>query len=660
MLALNPSAAPMRRRALTFALAFFVAAAAGLAFVLTRPPEYRAMARITITPAAGVSEPDDTQHALPVATAGQSLLAEAQVLTSRPIVEQALARLRADNRLPPQGSDAAAAAQRMLAVEPIAGSNIVRLIATGPEREFVAPLANAVAHSFRQRLSSSYAVLSADTARAAAGEAKALADKIATQQAALDAFRQRYDIVSIERQENQVLADIQGLSKAYTEANDRLAKAQGRVDALKTGKTVVAAKDDPTLAALQQRAALMREEWQQLQQRFTPAYLALDPDATALRARLGSLEAQLQAATSAGQRAALIDAQQQLTAAATAVAELRKTVADNQKQAQEFAAHLNEYKAMRDDLDHLEAMRRAALDRLAKLQASAAERAPRLEVLEAAATPTRAWRPDYRLDAALALAGAIGFALFATWFVEFIAGPAWRPPVYVPYPWPTVLAGGEGPASGLLAVADRARLHGSDMARLASPEPPPRVLSEAEVTALFDAASEEAKLAVTALLTGIDAEELVALEWGDVDFDAALLHLRGAGARDLPLGEPLRTLLRRRRQHRPQPEAGGPVLTRPDGGAAAPEEIGRLILYAAYDAGLEQPDEVTAAALRHTYIAFLLQQGVRAADIEAIVGRIPQADLVAQMRLHSPSVRRPLAEIDRVFPALRHLADRTA
>src|SRR5579885_2548363 len=531
MLALNPSAAPMRRRALTFALAFFVAAAAGLAFVLTRPPEYRAMARITITPAAGVSEPDDTQHALPVATAGQSLLAEAQVLTSRPIVEQALARLRADNRLPPQGSDAAAAAQRMLAVEPIAGSNIVRLIATGPEREFVAPLANAVAHSFRQRLSSSYAVLPADTARAA---------------------------------------------------------------------------------------------------------------------------------TSAGQRAALIDAQQQLAAAATAVAELRKTVADNQKQAQEFAAHLNEYKAMRDDLDHLEAMRRAALDRLAKLQASAAERAPRLEVLEAAATPTRAWRPDYRLDAALALAGAFGFALFATWFVEFIAGPAWRPPVYVPYPWPTVLAGGEGPASGLLAVADRARLHGSDLARFASPEPPPRVLSEAEVTALFDAASEEAKLAVAALLTGIDAEELVALEWGDVDFDVALLHLRGAGARDLPLGEPLRTLLRRRRQHRPQPEAGGPVLTRPDGGAAAPEEIGRLILYAAYDAGLEQPDEVTAAALRHTYIAFLLQQGVRAADIEAIVGRIPQADLVAQMRLHSPSVRRPLAEIDRVFPALRHLADRTA
>ena len=119
------------------------------------------------------------------------------------------------------------------------------------------------------------------------------------------------------------------------------------------------------------------------------------------------------------ERAALSEAQEDLAAAQAAVEQLRKDMADNQKQAQEFATHLNEYKALREDLDHIEGMHRAALDRLAKLQASERERAPRVELLEAAAQSHEPWRPNYRLDAVISVAGSLAFGLFAAWLADF-------------------------------------------------------------------------------------------------------------------------------------------------------------------------------------------------------------------------------------------------
>jgi polysaccharide biosynthesis transport protein len=204
----------------------------------------------------------------------------------------------------------------------------------------------------------------------------------------------------MEHKENDVLADIEGLSQSYTLANERLEKAKGRLDALKTGKAVVRAKDEPALADLQQRISILREQWHEMQRRFTPAYLAVDSDAQGLQARLANLE-QLQAQIAASQRTAAAEAQEELASAQAAAERLRQDVAANQKQAQEFATHLNDYKAMREDLDHLEGMHRAALDQLAKLQASEAERAPSVQLVEAAAESLRPWRPDYRLEAAL-------------------------------------------------------------------------------------------------------------------------------------------------------------------------------------------------------------------------------------------------------------------
>jgi succinoglycan biosynthesis transport protein ExoP len=642
-------AASSRRRALVFVLSFVPATVAGLGFVYTRPPEYRAAARVQINPAATVVPAAEAKNAPAVATDPQSFLSEVQVLTSRPVIGDTIERMRRDGALPELGPDPVAAAQKMLRAEPVEGTWIVSLSAIGAAREFVPRLVNAVAATYRERVTDAYKKRAANADADVAAEAKALEAKIAAQKTAVNTFRHRYDIVSIEHQESDVLADIQGLSKAYTEADQRLAKAQGRLDALKSGKAVLRAKDDPTLASLQQRASMLREEWREMQGRFTPSYLELDPAAKALRARIDNLEQQLRTQAAFGERAELADAHQEMAAARAAVEQLRGNVAENQKRAQEFATHLNDYKSMREDLDHLEAMHRAALDRLAKLQASEQQRAPNVELLEAAAPATQPWRPDYRLDAALALSGAFAFALVATWFVDFLAGPP-RPPLEFGFrAWPSVVLGGEVVTPPLLAAPA--------VARLPPPEPLPRALTDAELAALLAAAPEDGRLVAVALLTGMQPDEISALEWSDIDNDAGLIRIRGGSARELPLNEPLRALLQARRQA--LPAASGAVLRASDGGHFGSGEIARLLLFAAYDAGLERPQEVTAEALRYAYIGYLLRQGIRAADIERIVGRLPHTDLATYMQLHSPTARRPIGEIDRLPPSLRDFANRT-
>ena len=611
------------------------------------------MTRLQISPAAVVTQPTEAKDTPAVTTDAKSFLTEVQVLTSRPLLQDVLERLKNGEGLPDLGPDPVTSAQRMLHTEPVEGTQVLELSAEGPQPEFVARLLNTVTEAYRNHIADSYKGLASTTYSEVSDELRTLEGEVAAKRDAINAFRNRYDIVSMEHKENDVLANIEGLSQTYTEANERLAKAQGRLQALRNsiaaGKAVIRAKDDPTLADLEQRTSVLREQWHDLQRRYTPGYLALDADAKSLQARLENLQDQLKSQHAASERAAFSEAQEDLAAAQAAVERLRKDIADNQKQAQEFATHLNEYKALREDLDHIEGMHRTVLDRLTKLQASERERAPRVELLEAATTSYEPWRPNYRLDAAISVAGSLVFGLFAAWFADFIAGSSpVSPMILVQQSWAPALLGGA-------PVNEPRPLPPPGLPQLQAPEPPPRELTDAEVAALVAGASEEeVQVAVIPLLMGLSAQELVALRWDDVDLDAGVIHLAGESAPTIPLPQPLRSVIVGRL--RQQPDGVGTVLHDRHGGRVTIEEVGRLVFYAADDAGLDRSHEVTPDVLRYTYICFLLRQGIRPADLGRIVGHIPQNDLVVYMQRHSPTVRLPFEQIERLLPALRALA----
>jgi polysaccharide biosynthesis transport protein len=113
-----------------------------------------------------------------------------------------------------------------------------------------------------------------------------------------------------------------------------------------------------------------------------------------------------------------------------------------------------------------------------------------------------------------------------------------------------------------------------------------------------------------------------------------------------PAPRPLRRLINARRAA--QEPTPGP--------ASSADEAADLVMCAAFDAGLSDAHEVTPAILRHTYVAFLLQQGARFADIGRIVGRLPQEELAAYMRFAPAQARVSLEQVDLIPPALRAMA----
>jgi uncharacterized protein involved in exopolysaccharide biosynthesis len=635
-----------------FCCSFILACVVSLSYVYMRPAEYRAVARLQITPAGSVAEASDDTKSPVLQDDPKAFLTEVQVLTSRPLLEEVVKRIRTQGKLPGLGQDPVDAVQRMLRAIPLKDTQVVQLSAEGPQQTLVSELVNTVAMVYEQHVTDAYKDRAASTYTDISDEAQTLHNEVLRKQQAVDDFRARYDIVSLDRKENDVLAKIEGLNRSYADSNEQLAKAQGRLQALRNsaaaGKIVVRAKDDPTLANLEQRASMLREQRRELERRYTPEYLALDADARALRARISDIEEQLKEQQAASQRTAIAEADDELSSAQAASNRLRKDLDENQKGAREFAARLAEFKVIQEDLDHLRTMERAVLDRSTKLQSSARERAPRVELVEAAAPSFEPWSPNYTRDALISLVGSIAFGLFATWFADYVRGPAPGRMIGFQHSFgfPPI---GRYPAASLRSIAPL-------QAQLPPPDTVSRELDNVEIGALVSNASDDLHLVLVLLLTGLTATEIVSLRWEQIDFVSEVIGLSGEFARVLHLEQALATLLEQR--YRLVPAAAGVIFHNGRAEALSIEELDRQILYCAYDAGLDHPQEVTSATLRHTYLAFLMRQGIRAADISRIVGDIPQEEMVAYMQLPSPRVRLPMEQIVLIHPALRGIVVR--
>ena len=635
-----------RRRIAIFSTVFLVGCALSVAYAILRPAEYRAAARVEIVPGSLRSPPEGANPGPRDALAEngrKSFLTEVQVLISRPVLDKAVARLgNSDDIAKDLGPDPVQGLGRMLSTERVEGTQVVRVQAQGINRELLPRLVNTLTDVYREHLAAAYkrAVGSGNTQLR--DEIHLLDQQVAAKRQEVEAFRARYDIVSAERDENQLLSTAKGLGESLNDANSDVAAAEGQLravrNAIAAGEVLGGPKNNPTLADIEKRGSQLREQLHELELRFTPQYLDLDPAAKALRGRLANLEQQMGSERAAGQRAALAAAQQQLTSAREAAERLQQQLNGNKQAAQAFAARLNEYKAMQEDLAHLEQLHRGAIERLAQLEASEAENAPQVQILEAATVPQEPLYPAY-LPAGIGAAASLVLGIFAVRFIEFFARPNPAPEQGFLQPlWPL-------PLTRDAMIAQRPLLTAEPM-QLPAPDAPLRQLTDVEIAALLQAANDEGRLLMVALFTGLTIEEIIGLRWDDLDLDAGTIKVPGKSARLIHLREPLRRLINARRAAQ-QPTPGP---------ASSADEAADLVMCAAYDAGLSDAHEVTPAILRHTYVAFLLQQGARFADIGRIVGRLPQEELAAYMRFAPAQARVPLEQVDLIPPALRAMA----
>ena len=126
-----------------------------------------------------------------------------------------------------------------------------------------------------------------------------------------------------------------------------------------------------------------------------------------------------------------------------------------------------------------------------------------------------------------------------------------------------------------------------------------------------------------------------------------LIHVGGESERDVALAEPLRALLAVRTTAASPENCFLGHQDRP----ATRDTVRAQILSAAHDAGIEGVIDVTSDCLRHTYVAFLVRQGIRFADLTRIVGHLPAEVLGAYSALSPPGSRLPREAINVVYPA---------
>ncbi len=423
---------------------------------------------------------------------------------------------------PPLGEDPVAAMQAMIRVSPVSGTAVVEMSATGAQAGLLAPLLNTAVDAYRDHLAAAARESIAEVLAGSDDEIRKLERRVAEKNDEVETFRIAHDIVSLEREENQVLARVRGVAASLNTANERVAVAEGRLrsvnEAMAAGSAVTRSRDDPTLANLEQRASHdprgAGRTGAQLHARLhEPGSRTSRPDAM----RLAELERQIAVQRGLNSQAALAEAKEELASAREMAARIRQQEASDREAVQEFTARFNEYRALQDELTELQTLYRAATQRKVRLEASERERMPSVQVLEAATTPQTAWRPLYARDAGIAVAGSFVLALLAMWFVELFNRPEPQPSVLISQPGGPLL-GGMAPAPALAGAANR-MLDAPERALLPAGPSLPAELAPGEVAELLHAATAEARLAMLLILSGASPEETLVLRWDDVDLE---------------------------------------------------------------------------------------------------------------------------------------------
>lgn len=631
-----------QRRATIFACIFALGCLAGLTYTFIRPPIYQSTATLLILPPV-TADPENNSTNI------QHAAIQRQVLISHSLLNKLLQQPSKTDALQESVLDRESL---QLEVIPIADTNMLELQAEGPQRDVLPALVNSWIDLYLENHAASQATSSNSASTALQQQLQELDRKVVEKRLELERFRNRYDIVSMERTENEVLTRLQGLTQALNKARDEEAVAEAQLiginEALAQGKPVIRAQDQAGLASLEQRAVQLREQLKEFEEQFTPRYMALDPKIVALTRNLESIGEQIQLKLREGQRTAVAEAEQTLSSARYTVSNLQQQLATYKQTVQDFTTRFAEHEALREELAQLEELDRQVKERLVQMEVNEQEQFPQVQVLERASFPTESVRPAYLRDAGISVMGSLLLALLAVWGYEFLT----RSPR-------------QSAASGLQSlfypVPSPQNLPRTTVNELPLDQPvaalehhPIRELSRSELAALLAAADHTTRLLIGFLLSGLSLEEATALRWQHIDLRTQRIDLSDQTNRTLSLPAPLQELIAKLA---PEPVgSNAPVWQDQEGRTLTVQDLSALISCAAHDAGLSNPSEITPQVLRHTYLVFLVRQGVRLADLKSIVGHQPPAALAAYTTFSPPGPGLPLDQIEHIHPALNHIS----
>ena len=630
-----------RRRLILFLSVLIASLLISLAYTFLRPAVYQSKATLLVTPPVINEQLGDVSNS-------QHVELERQVLLSHAMLSATLDKLVAEGGQTDVNESTLARFDEMLDVIPVNNTNLIELIAAGPDKEQLPVILSAWLETYMASHRDSIANESASDATDILRQLDEVRQKVEARRAELERYRSDYDIVSMERNENRILKRLNGLTDSFNTANEDQVAAQARVsairEALAQGRPVGSDRTQAGLVNLEGRLVDIQEQIAELGREFTPQYMSIDPHITALVRKEKLLKDEISKKRSEGGDIALAEAQQDLATARQSVASLQQQLDDQKQEVMEFTTRFAEHEALQEDLLLLETQYRDIQQRQVQMEVNKKKLFPQVAVRVQPFMPDVPVYPYYMRDAGISVAVSFLLALLSVWFFDFMNRPVRGAAVpdikqvFVSTPEPGAL---EQMAGGRLPYIQTPRALEQQL---------PRELSDNEVLSQMEAAGPDLRLLIACLLTGMNTDEISGLRWGDIDLGTDTMHIHNQTGRAIAISLPLRVAIAGYMPSDPDPDA--PVWQNAGGDALSDNDLEALITCAAHDAGLTRPSEVNAKTLLHTYIAYLVRKGVKLSDLDNVVGKIPPAVLAAYGVFSPPGTALPLESIEPVYPAL--------
>ena len=313
--------------------------------------------------------------------------------------------------------------REVLRVEPVPYTNLIEMIAQGADEELLPTLVDTWIDIYVEVRADDIGQRRDHTVQQVQDELAGLALKIEQARDALELYREQNNIISAKREENEVLARLDGLNKALNSAIEEEVKAKVYLDSLREsinkGQAVIPKSEMRSLMSLENELQQLRVEMVEMTKRYTMEYIEKQPAMRAIPQRIAVLEREIASQLSQGQALELATAQQADYAARRAVVELQKKLDEHKQAVSRFNRIYATHEALVEDLAGLEELNRDTQSRLVQVEVRQVEKYPQVSVIERPRISERIG-PDYLLLLGSTLAAALGCGILSVWLYDFL------------------------------------------------------------------------------------------------------------------------------------------------------------------------------------------------------------------------------------------------
>ncbi|MFN2328092.1 MAG: GumC family protein [Chromatocurvus sp.] len=402
-----------RSRRRVFVRTTLAVLAAGLLFTLLQPTRYESTATVLMSAPTAIDE--------------QLLEADIQgvAIQRRTLTGSEITRRLADVLAEEYGLALTPLEVRaVLDVRPVPETNLLELATVGSEPERLPVILENWIEVYTGVRAREIEARKAQTLAEVGEELTGLGGRLDAARDALESYRRENDIISMERQENAVLSQLDGLNTALNRAVEEEVRSKSYLDTLKeslaAGEQVVPESERSDVIAMSQSLADLRARLEELRARYTEDYIRKAPQLREIPEQISKLEAELGKAYTQGSQTELASAERAWRTAREAVANLENRLARHKTAVAEFNTIYAKHQALVEDLARLEELNRETQARQVQIAVSQVEKYPQVSVIDWPAAEATRTGPPYALLLGGSFLASILAGIFGVWLYSYL------------------------------------------------------------------------------------------------------------------------------------------------------------------------------------------------------------------------------------------------